>query len=38
MNARADSPSITDLVADGWRVEHIDPRYGTALCLKEVKI
>lgn len=33
--ARADSPSIAELVADGWTVEHVDPRYGTALMRKE---
>jgi hypothetical protein len=32
--SRADSPSVAELEADGWTVEHIDPRYGTRLMKK----
>jgi hypothetical protein len=35
VRARADSPSVAELEADGWTVEHIEPRYGTALMRRE---
>ena len=31
VRSRKDSPSIAELEADGWTVERVDPRYGTAL-------
>jgi hypothetical protein len=31
INSRADSMSVAALEADGWTVEHVDPRYGTRL-------
>jgi hypothetical protein len=31
VRSRADSPSVAELEANGWTVEHVDPRYGTAL-------
>ena len=31
VNSRADSPSVTELEADGWQIEHVDERYGTRL-------
>lgn len=34
VRARADSPSVAELKAEGWTVEHVDPRYGTALMRK----
>src|ERR1017187_4543644 len=36
MKARVDSPCVDDLIKDGWEVCHIDPRYQTSLCRKEV--
>jgi hypothetical protein len=35
--SRADSPSVAELEADGWTVEHIDPRYGTRLMKKAIE-
>jgi hypothetical protein len=34
VRSRKDSPSIAELEMDGWSVGHLDPRYGTALCMK----
>jgi hypothetical protein len=34
--SRSDSPNIADLKAEGWIIEHIDPRYGTTLMRKAV--
>lgn len=34
VRARTDSPSIAELEAAGWTVEHVDPRWGSALCMK----
>jgi hypothetical protein len=34
--SRVDSPSVADLIADGWSVEHTDPRYGTVHLRKNV--
>ena|ERR1017187_4733637 len=36
MNARTDSPGVAELEAQGWTVEHIDPRYQTRLMRKEI--
>lgn len=37
VRSRADAPSADELVADGWEIENTDPRYGTALCRKEIE-
>jgi hypothetical protein len=34
VRARADSPSVAALEAEGWTLEHVDPRWGSALCMK----
>ena len=36
MAARADSPSVSELEAEGWVVEHVDKRYGTSLMRRPV--
>lgn len=35
--SRSDSPSVAELEADGWTVEHVDPRYGNSLMRKAIE-
>ena len=36
VNSRSDSTNVAVLEAEGWTVEHVDPRYGTRLMRRAV--
>lgn len=31
VRSRVDAPSVSELLQDGWEIEHVDPRYQTHL-------
>lgn len=36
VRSRTDCPSVAELLADDWRVEAVDERYGTSLMRKDL--